>query len=133
MFLPEAVAEQFAAEAFAVLKPSDLEPDFPIEFYGFYTDLCTRPLFRLPEGPIAFLLDIMTTYPDAGTAQPITGRNRIFFERARELGGKHYPIGAIPLEAEDWRKHYAPFWEQFAAAKRRFDPDGILAPGPGIF
>jgi cytokinin dehydrogenase len=132
-FIPDSSMNEFTAEVFDSLDPALIEPDFPIEFYGFNTQLCTRPLFRLPDEPVAFLIDVLTTYADAEIASQMVKRNRRFFERARELGGKIYPSGATPLTQEDWPLHYAPFWEQFASAKRRFDPDNILAPGPGIF
>jgi FAD/FMN-containing dehydrogenase len=133
MFVPDSALDQYAAEIFAVLKPSEITSDFPIEFYGFNTGVCKRPLFRIPDEPVAFLNDVMITVPDPDAAMRMYARNRRFFERAREMGGKHYPIGAIPLKQEDWQKHFGPCWEQFERAKRRFDPDGVLAPGPGIF
>jgi FAD/FMN-containing dehydrogenase len=33
----------------------------------------------------------------------------------------------------DWRTQYGSRWPQFQAAKQRFDPHGIMAPGQGIF
>ena len=33
----------------------------------------------------------------------------------------------------DWRVQLAPFWESFANAKARFDPDHVLTPGQRIF
>ncbi|MBA3532579.1 MAG: hypothetical protein H0T73_11700, partial [Ardenticatenales bacterium] len=29
--------------------------------------------------------------------------------------------------------HYAPLWNDFAAAKKHYDPAGILTPGQAIF
>jgi FAD/FMN-containing dehydrogenase len=133
MFVPDSTLDEYAAEIFSILKPSEITSDFPIEFYGFNTAVCRRPLFRVPDEPVAFLNDVMITVPDPEAAMRMYERNRRFFERARQLGGKHYPIGAIPLSPEDWQQHFDPYWEQFASAKRRFDPDRILAPGVGIF
>jgi len=59
--------------------------------------------------------------------------NRKLFERNRDLGGTHYTISAIERSPEDWKQHYGPAWPAFAAAKRRYDPDNVLTPGPGIF
>lgn len=132
-FIPDSAVDEFGSEVLASIDPAELEADFPIEFYPFHTALCTRPLFRLPDEPIAFLLDIMSTYSDPQTAKKIVERNRRFFERSREMGSKHYAITAIPLTRDDWRGHFDPYWGQFANAKRRFDPDNILAPGPAIF
>ncbi len=45
------------------------------------------------------------------------------------MGGKRYLSGYIDFTPEEWRAHYGPEWERFVAAKRRWDPDGILNPG----
>jgi cytokinin dehydrogenase len=45
------------------------------------------------------------------------------------LGGKRYLSGWIDFDLEQWREHFAEQWEPFRAAKRRFDPDGVLNPG----
>jgi len=133
MFIPDSVVDEYATEIFSILKPTEITSDFPIEFYGFNTAVCKRPLFRVPDEPVVFLNDVMITVPDPDAARRMYERNRDFFERARELGGKHYPIGAIPLTQQDWQRHFGPSWEAFAGAKSRFDPDNILAPGPCIF
>jgi len=52
-------------------------------------------------------------------------RETASFSSAHQMGGKHYPIGAISLTKEDWRQHFDSYWEQFESAKRRFDPDDI--------
>jgi len=97
------------------------------------TALSARPLFRLPDEPVAFLIDVLTTYSDPRVAEQMIARNRQFFERARELGGKLYGTNSVNLDREEWQQHFEPHWQKFAQAKRRFDPDNILAPGPGIF
>ena len=132
-FIPNSAVDEFGAEVLANIDPRELEADFPIEFYPFYTEFCRRPLFRLPNEPVAFLLDIMSTYSSQDAAIRVIERNRRFFEHSRAMGSKHYAITAIPLTREDWQGHFDPYWEQFEMAKRRFDPDNILTPGPGIF
>jgi len=133
MYLPDSAVDQFVAGVFADLVETETAADFRTEIYGFNTHLCTRPLFRLPDAPVAFLFNLLGTIPDPISAKETVERNRRYFERARELGGKRYPMNAIPMTQEDWRGHFDPYWEQFANAKRRFDPDKILTPGPGIF
>ena len=39
----------------------------------------------------------------------------------------------IEFSRRDWQRQYGDEWEEFAERKRRFDPDNILTPGPGIF
>jgi len=60
-------------------------------------------------------------------------RNRNLFERARELGGTRYPIGAVEFDRDDWRRQYGDFWEELVRRKEQYDPSNILTPGPGIF
>jgi cytokinin dehydrogenase len=45
------------------------------------------------------------------------------------MGGKRYLSGYVAFTEAEWRAHFGPMWEPFVAAKRRWDPDGILNPG----
>jgi len=60
-------------------------------------------------------------------------RNRALFEKARDAGGTRYPIGSLEFDKQDWKRQYGKDWNDFKNMKKRFDPDGILTPGPGIF
>jgi len=58
---------------------------------------------------------------------------RPLLEQASRLGigagGKRYLSGWVDFDAEAWRAHYGERWDGFVAAKRKYDPDGILNPG----
>ena len=133
IFLPDSVIDQFLEDTFATLAPSDIGIDFPVTFFFLDTSLFTRPLLRIPEPGSFFLFHLMGTLPDQEKAKRMIDRYRQFFERGRELGGKQYPINSLPFSRQDWQEHFDRFWDQFVKAKRRFDPDNILTPGPGIF
>jgi FAD/FMN-containing dehydrogenase len=45
------------------------------------------------------------------------------------MGGKRYLSGYVAFTEAEWRAHFGPMWEPFVAAKRTWDPDGILNPG----
>jgi FAD/FMN-containing dehydrogenase len=45
------------------------------------------------------------------------------------MGGKRYLSGWVDFTSEEWRGHFGSLWEPFVAAKRRWDPDGVLNPG----
>lgn len=45
------------------------------------------------------------------------------------LGGKRYLSGWIDFDLDQWRDHFGAQWEPFCAAKRKYDPDGVLNPG----
>jgi len=101
----------------------------------------TRPFCRIPEPDRSdwiYLFDILTASltpqgPDPAFTTRMLARNRALFDKARATGGTRYPIGAIEFTLEEWVHHYGELWPEFARRKRRFDPDNILTPGPGIF
>jgi cytokinin dehydrogenase len=133
VFVPDSKANQYLAETMGILTPADIGVDFPISFFFVSTVACKRPLLRLPSEPSACLWNLMTTATDPVAAEKNVAMNRRFFDQARAVGGKHLPVSAMPLSRQDWEEHFDPFWETLVAAKRRFDPDNILTPGPGMF
>lgn len=134
LFVADAAVDAFIGDTLARLSPDDLGPFAPILLFPLRRDRFTRPLFRLPESETVFLFDLLRTAPaDAGAVARLVDANRELFERNRLLGGTHYPISALRLSRHDWQRHYGPQWTRLAAAKRRFDPDDVLASGPDIF
>ena len=45
------------------------------------------------------------------------------------MGGKRYLSGWVDFDEAAWRDHFGSMWEPFVAAKRKWDPDGVLNPG----
>ncbi|MFI9587205.1 FAD-binding protein [Streptomyces sp. NPDC052236] len=93
------------------------------------------PLLRVPDDPVPYLMAVLWALDPADQAA-VTARvaaNHAAYERVRAAGGTQYPVGAIPMTADDWRAQYGEAWEEFAAAKRRYDPNNLLAPGQHIF
>jgi FAD/FMN-containing dehydrogenase len=95
------------------------------------------PLLRVPNEPVIFLLSLLrTAAPDSGgalSANAMLSANRSLFEQARALGGYEYPIGSIPMTGGDWREHFGTEFPFLAAARGKYDPNGILTPGQGMF
>ncbi len=133
VFVPDEAADQYLADTFGKLTPADIGVDFPISFFFIKKAACKRPLLRLPDSHRACLFNLMTTITEPKSTQRMLDQNQKFFEQARAIGGKHLPVSAIKMEHEDWVEHYGLVWDQFARAKRQFDPENILSPGPGIF
>jgi len=97
-------------------------------------DSLGTPLLRVPPGDVVFLCDVLRTAPAEERAiQRMLDQNRDLFELNRQLGGHHYSISTIALCQPDWIRHFGDRWPWLAAMKRRFDPDHVLTPGPGIF
>jgi hypothetical protein len=130
---PDPVINGLAAEILDELTPGEFGDDLPVEIFPLKPENCTRPLFRLPDSPIVFGLGAESSLTKPEKASELLVRNRRFYERARELGCKIYPVCAVPFTQKDWQDHYDPFWDQLLAAKQRYDPGNILTPGPGIF
>ena len=45
------------------------------------------------------------------------------------MGGKRYLSGYINFDKERWRLHFGDKWATVCAAKKKYDPDGLLNPG----
>ncbi|MGH8825828.1 MAG: FAD-binding protein [Jiangellaceae bacterium] len=134
LFLPGSRADGYLADVFAELTPDDLGGG-PILLYPFLRARLTKPLARVPDEPVVFLLGLLRTAPpdDPQVVDEMITGNRDLFEQARRIGGKQYPIGSIPFSRSDWARHFAPEFGRLAAAKALDDPRRILTPGQGIF
>jgi FAD/FMN-containing dehydrogenase len=138
VWLPESSVERYVGDVIPSLTPEDIGPTGFALLFAQKASKLTRPLLRVPEcSDWVFLFDILTAAPGPGQdpafeAQMLS-RNRRLFEKARRVGGTRYPIGSLEFSRLDWRIQYGEEWENFKRLKQRFDPAGILAPGPGIF
>jgi FAD/FMN-containing dehydrogenase len=131
--VPDSVSDLFLGEILSQLTLDEIQEDLPVEIFALNREKFTRPLCRIPDEPLIFGFGCPSRASDIEMAHRMVERNRRFYERARELGCKLYPIGSVRLSHQEWQEQYHPYWEQFSAAKRRYDPDNILTPGPGIF
>ncbi|MFF7995005.1 FAD-binding protein [Kitasatospora xanthocidica] len=132
VFLPASTARVFMAEAAGVLTAADLGAGLLL-FYPYLRARVKAPLAVLPGEEVGWHFDLLA-FPGPGSdTAAMLERNRRLYDRAVQLGGKRYLIGAVPgMTGADWRRHYGASWERVVRAKRRFDPAGILAPGQGI-
>ena len=95
-----------------------------------------RPRPRLPDSELVWLFDILNVAPRSSGpdfARRMLRRNRRLWDKAHAVGGVRYPIGSLDFGPEDWLDHYGATFEEVTTSKRRFDPAGILTPGPRIF
>jgi FAD/FMN-containing dehydrogenase len=96
--------------------------------------LPARPPRRTGRMLAADILTASTTPgPDPAFTRRMLARNRRLFDQARAVGGTRYLISSIEFRREDWIAHYGVLWPRFARLRQRYDPDGILAVGLGIF
>ncbi len=138
IFLPDETIEQYVGDVLPSLTPEDVGP------FGFMLLLVLkrsklkRPFFRVPgDTEWVYLFDILTSSatpnPDADYDARMVARNRALFEKGKAMGGYRYPIGTLDFDRSDWRHHYGREYRRFKHLKRRYDPRGILTPGPEIF
>jgi FAD/FMN-containing dehydrogenase len=139
VFLPEAEVEQYVAEVLPTLTPEDVGPTGFMLLFALKRAKMKRPFLRVPNsGEYVYLFDILTSSAVPGDPDPefvatMMARNRRLFEKARDVGGTRYPIGSLEFSRRDWQIQYGNQWDNFKRAKRRFDPDELLAPNLGIF
>lgn len=136
VFLPDDAAVEYVTGVMNSATLADIGASGVVLLYPVRTVWLTEPLVRLPTSELAFLFAVLRTASpdtDALPASTMLAANRELYLRAQSLGATQYPIGSIPMTAEDWRVQYGDVWEWFSAVKRRYDPRGILAPGQGIF
>jgi cytokinin dehydrogenase len=133
LFLPGPAVNGYVTEAIANLTPADTGGG-PILLYPVPRARLTRPFVAVPDNPVVFLFAIlrMVIPPNQAEVDRLIAANRALYERAVAVGATLYPVSAIPLSPDDWRRHFGPAWPQFAAAKARFDPRHLLTPGQGI-
>jgi len=139
VFLPDAKVERYIADVLPTLTPEDIGPTGFMLLFALKRAKMKRPFLRVPDtGEYVYLFDILTSSavpgdPDPAFVARMLARNRRLFEKARDLGGTRYPIGSLDFSRRDWERQYGNQWNDFRRAKRRFDPDGLLAPNLGIF
>ena len=131
MFIPASHAEAYIGTVLSTLEPDDL-PDFANLIYGFRKCHLTRPLLRVPDEEVFFLFDVLRTTSLERSIEAVS-QNRQFYDQGRLQGGVCYPISAISMSRNDWRRHFGSQYELLLHSKARYDPNGILTPGPRIF
>ncbi|WP_433544722.1 FAD-binding protein [Streptomyces sp. CA-294286] len=141
VWVPGRAIERYLADVVPTLTPRDIGTYGAGLIYPQRRAHVHRAQPRLPEpdgSPWAFIVDINTVSsspePEPGFVEEMLARNERLYARTRkDYGGELYPIGSVPLAPRQWRTHFGDRWPAFRAAKRRYDPAGILTPGHGIF
>lgn len=134
LFLPASKTQEFLELIEEEVSASDVGAGFLL-CYPYPTAKSTLPLVSQPDEEVSFLFDLLR-FPEPGDldTEHMLDQNRRLFDRAVELGGKRYMVGAIPdMTQADWENHFGDEWLNFRSAKRRYDPFTILTPGQGIF
>jgi FAD/FMN-containing dehydrogenase len=134
VLLPGSATDALVTSVVSELTPADIGLSGVVLLYPVPRALFQAPMLRVPDEELVFLFTLLkTASPGADAPDAMVEANRVLYQRVQAAGGTQYPVGTIPTTQADWREHYGAQWPLFAAAKRRYDPAGILAPGQGIF
>ncbi len=129
VILPWERAREFIEFVQGNLPPQALGPAGHVLVWPAHVGASHPPLFMYPPGEFVMGWGILPAVPHKFLPQALAQ-----LDMASELsigyGGKRYLSGYITFDtAEKWAAHFGDRWEMVRAAKKRFDPDGILAPG----
>lgn len=104
--------------------------------HALNTKRFTRPMLKMPDEDQAFAVWLFHSAPpgDMEARSVMLAVNRELFEKMSALGGKRYPPYSGVVSPREWHEHYgAEVWRRLSAAKKNYDPNNVLTPGPGIF
>ncbi|MBM9508646.1 FAD-binding protein [Streptomyces sp. KK5PA1] len=135
LLLPGDSAATLARTLLDGIAGQDTGPGGVVLIYPLVSDRLRTPLLRMPADPVPYLLAVLWTMDPADQAavQARAAANAAAYETVRVAGGTQYPVGTIAMSPADWRAQYGRSWPEFAAAKQRYDPNRLLAPGQHVF
>jgi cytokinin dehydrogenase len=127
--LPWDTAREFIESVLAITPPQALGPGGHILLWPAYTSTSDVPLFMHPPGDWVMGWGILPGVPERFHDRALQQLD-MCSELSIHYGGKRYLSGYVTFDtAEKWAAHYGDQWPRMLAAKKKYDPDGILAPG----
>ncbi len=127
--LPWDKAQEYIDFVLGNLPPQTLGPGGHILLWPCRGDVSDAPLFMHPGGDYVMGWGILPAVPPKFIDQALAQ-----LDMASELSfgydGKRYLSGYITFNTvEQWAAHFGDQWPRVLAAKKKYDPAGILAPG----
>jgi cytokinin dehydrogenase len=95
-----------------------------------------RPMLRLPQEKHVFMVWLFRRVPanDAPALARLQQSNRELLARITMVGGKRYSPYSGVMSSGEWAAHFGPdVWRRLSAAKKKYDPNNVLSPGPAMF
>ena len=128
--LPWDKAQEFIEFALDNLPPQSLGPAGHILLWPSRGDTSDVPFFKHPGGDFVMGWGILPAVPEQFLDLALENLDMVS-QLSIGYGGKRYLSGYITFKTpEDWENHFGTeTWERFKAAKKTFDPDGIMNPG----
>jgi FAD/FMN-containing dehydrogenase len=88
----------------------------------------TVPHFMTPQTELVMGFGILPGVPQSALPIVLPMLDHMS-EASVAAGGKRYLSGRIAFTREQWRAHFGEHWPTLCAAKKRYDPAGLLNPG----
>jgi cytokinin dehydrogenase len=130
--VPEEKAAGFLADEILSRSPAEIGRRL-LQVPGSTANM-KMPLLRVPNSTVFISTLLFRPHKTDAEAAAFLADNRTLYDHAVKIGAKRYPWDAIPnFTLHDWARHFGDAWGLLRSSKRRYDPAGILGPGPGIF
>ncbi|HSM15058.1 MAG TPA: FAD-binding oxidoreductase [Thermoanaerobaculia bacterium] len=129
VILPWDSAREYIETVLQNLPPGALGAGGHVLLWPARTATSKVPLLVHPPGDFVLGWGVLGAVPPERLEEGLAKLD-MASELSIAYGGKRYLSGFITFDtAEKWAHHFGGSWERFRAAKKRWDPDGILAPG----
>ncbi len=125
--LPWAVTPQYIDTLLAQLSPVALGGGHVLLWPG-RSGTSTAPNFMAPPSELVMGFGLLPGTPQAALPQALMLLD-MASDASIAAGGKRYLSGRINFDLPRWRAHFGDRWPVLCAAKKCFDPDGMLNPG----
>jgi cytokinin dehydrogenase len=125
--LPWDTAEAYVSAVLAELPPQALGGGH-ILLWPSSGRTSTIPLFMRPESDWVMGFGILPGVPHALLDLALPRLDQAS-DLSMAMNARRYLSGYINFDKDRWRLHYGDRWPAVCAAKRKYDPDGLLNPG----
>jgi len=134
MWIPASATQDFVGRILAL--PPKLAGFQRFSFWPLNTRRFTRPLFKVPGEEQMFSVWLIRRAPpdDRVILSAMHASTRDLLANLTAVGGKRYAPWSPVISREEAQSHYgAEVWRTFSESKKRFDPNGVLAPQAAKF
>jgi hypothetical protein len=134
VWIPASATKDYVARILPM--SSDVAGADSFSFWPLNARRFTRPLFKVPDEEVFFSIwMIRSVAPNDPTAlSAMLASNHSLLQQMTVVGGKDYRQYGMVISQAEWVEHFGPdVWRRFSDAKKKFDPNKVLTPGPEIF